>query len=72
MLKTYKIQPALVDLDQYHGTTVNDLRIFMRSHHLQFADARNKEELALFPELNTKLRIHYEKVKAGVGDQGKN
>jgi hypothetical protein len=69
MLKRYKIQQALVDLDQYHGTTVNDLRVLMRKHGLQFANADTKEELALFPELYMKLKMHYEKVNAAVGDR---
>ncbi len=72
MLKTYKIQPALVDLDEYHGTTVNDLRVYMRKHGLQFSAAQSKEERELFPELYTKLRMHYDKVTAAVGNDGKN
>ena len=69
MLKTYKIQPALVDLDQYHGTTINDLRVYMRKHNLQFAVAETPDERLLYPELYTNLRIHYEKVKEGLGDK---
>ena len=72
MLKTYKIQPALVDLDQYHGTTVNDLRVYMRKHSLQFSAAQSKEERELFPELFAKLRMHYDKVKEAVGNDDKN
>ena len=72
MLKTYKIQPALVDLDQYHGTTVNDLRVYMRNHGLQFSAAQSKEEREIFPELFAKLRMHYDKVKEAVGNDGKN
>ena len=72
MLKTHKIQPALVDLDQYHGTTVNDLRVFMRNHGLQFADAQSKEERELFPRLYEMLKMHYEKVNPAVGDRGRN
>jgi len=69
MLKKYKIQPALVDLDQYHGTTINDLRIYMRKHNLRFATAETPEERELYPELYTNLRIHYEKVASGLGDK---
>ena len=72
MLKKYKIQPALVDLDQYHGTTVNDLRVYMRNHGLQFSAAQSKEERELFPELYAKLRMHYDKVKEAVGNADKN
>ncbi len=72
MLKRHKLQLALVDLDQYHGTTVNDLRVFMRKHSLQFAVAESKEERELYPELYTKLRIHHDKVTGAAGDGGKN
>ena len=72
MLKRHKLQLALVDLDQYHGTTVNDLRVFMRNHGLQFAVAESKEEMELYPELYTKLRIHHDKVTGAAGDGGKN
>jgi hypothetical protein len=72
MLKRHKLQLALVDLDQYHGTTVNDLRVFMRNHGLQFAVAESKEERELYPELYAKLRIHQDKVAGAAGDGGKN
>ena len=72
MLKRHKLQLALVDLDQYHGTTVNDLRVFMRNHGLQFAVAESKEERELYPELYTKLRIHHDKVTGAAGEGDKN
>ena len=61
-----------MDLDQYHGTTINDLRVYMRKHNLQFAEAVTPEERELYPELYMNLRIHYEKVKIGLPDDAKN
>ncbi len=43
------------ELDKYSGTTVNDLKVFMREHHLRFAGARTPEERQLFPELRELL-----------------
>jgi hypothetical protein len=62
MLKTLKIEQALGDLDRYSGTTVNDLRVFMRKHNLQFADTSTPEERGLYPELYTKLKLQFEKI----------
>ncbi|MGC8641245.1 MAG: hypothetical protein ACP5XB_15370 [Isosphaeraceae bacterium] len=67
MLKTLKIERALGDLDRYSGTTVNDLRVFMRNHNLQFADATNPEERNLYPNLYAKLKMQLEKVNGGIG-----
>lgn len=67
MLKTLKIEQALGALDRYSGTTVNDLRVFMRNHDLQFADATTPEEKNLFPDLYAKLKMQYEKVSGGLG-----
>ena len=44
------------DLAQYSGTTVDDLRVFMRSHGLQFAVASTVDEKTLYPEINALLR----------------
>lgn len=66
MLKTHKLETVLGDLDRYAGTTVNDLRIFMRTHDLRFAAAKSQEEKTLFPELFAKLGAHYDEVKRGV------
>ena len=30
LFKTHKVQQALVEIDKYPGTTVNDLRAFMK------------------------------------------
>ncbi len=67
MLKTFKLEKALGDLDRYSGTTVNDLRVFMRNHNLQFADATTPEERNLYPDLYTKLKMQLEKVGGGAG-----
>ena len=69
MLKRLEIQKALRDLDTYAGTTVNDLRVFMGKHGLQFADAGNPEEKVLFPDLYAKLVAQKEKVSAGLAVQ---
>ncbi|WP_165066404.1 hypothetical protein [Paludisphaera rhizosphaerae] len=63
MLKTHRLQLALHDLDHYSGTTVNDLRQYMRNHNLQFGAAVTPEEKAIFPEIYSRLRTHYEMVK---------
>lgn len=70
MLKTHKVQVALKDLDQYAGTTVNDLRAYMRDHEIQFAAATNEDERALIRGLYDKLKLHYEMVKDGSAHDG--
>lgn len=72
VLKKYKIQTILADLDRYSGTTVDHLRVFMRTHNLQFAAADTVEERAIFPELYEKMRIHLDKVSSGVLDEKNN
>jgi hypothetical protein len=69
MLKFHQIEMALGELDQYSGTTVDDLRVFMHKHKLQFARAGNPEELKLYPELFTKLKMQHDKVTVGIGVQ---
>jgi hypothetical protein len=69
MLKILAIQQALRDLDTYSGTTVNDLRLFMHRHGLQFADAGNPEEKELFPDLYAKLVAQKDKVSVGLAVQ---
>ena len=39
LLETHDIQRALAEIDKYSGTTVNDLRIFMRKYNLTFGRA---------------------------------
>ena len=72
MLKKHKIQTILADLGRYHGTTVNDLRVFMRSHNLQFAAADTPEERTIYPELYERMKMHLDKVSSGVLDEKNN
>jgi hypothetical protein len=67
LLKTLKIQPVMAELDRYAGTTVNDLRLFMRAHNLRFAAADSADERRLFPELYAALI----QVRDIVTDEGK-
>ncbi len=69
MLKTHAVELALGDLDRYAGTTVDDLRVFMHKHNLQFADAGNPEERALFPDLYAKLKVQKDRVTVGLAVQ---
>ena len=55
MLKKEKIERAIGQIDKYSGTTVNDLKLFMREHHLRFDAAKTTEEKRLFPQLYTSL-----------------
>jgi len=71
MLKRDKIQPALAALDMYSGNTVNDLRMFMLRHNLEFAEPSSPKEQKLFPELNAMLRGYYEMLKAVAGEKTK-
>ncbi|MGO8899538.1 MAG: hypothetical protein ACLQU5_14510 [Isosphaeraceae bacterium] len=69
MLKATDIERALGELDRYAGTTVNDLRVFMLRHNLQFADADNPEERELFPQLYAKLGEQRDRVSQGLAVQ---
>jgi hypothetical protein len=69
MFKYLAIEKALSDLDTYAGTTVNDLRVFMHKHKLQFADAEDPDERQLFPSLYTKLDEQRNKVSVGLAVQ---
>jgi hypothetical protein len=62
-LKITKIERAIGEIDKYSGTTVNDLKEFMRSHNLRFAAAKTPEERSRFPELYASLREQLNKVK---------
>ena len=69
MLKTQSIEDALGELDRYAGTNVNDLRVFMQRHNLQFADAGNPDEKELFPVLFAKLGEQKDRVSTGLAVQ---
>jgi len=62
LLKTEKIERAIGEIDKYSGTTVNDLKLFMRSHNLRFAAAKTPEERLLFPRLHASLVQQRDKV----------
>jgi hypothetical protein len=59
--ETHGVQQALGEIDKYSGTTVNDLRIFMRKYNLTFGSAETPEERKLYPELYEALQIQREK-----------
>jgi hypothetical protein len=61
-LKIQKVGQALGELDRYSGTTVNDLRLFMHRHNLEFAPAENLDERTLYPELYALFRLQREKI----------
>jgi hypothetical protein len=62
--ETQGVQQALGEIDKYSGTTVNDLRIFMRKYNLTFGSAETPEERKLYPELYELLQIQREKFGA--------
>jgi hypothetical protein len=59
--ETQGVQQALGEIDKYSGTTVNDLRIFMRKYNLTFGSAETPDERKLYPELYEALQIQREK-----------
>ncbi len=63
--ETQGVQQALGEIDKYSGTTVNDLRIFMRKYNLTFGKAESPEERKLYPELYEALQIQREKMAGG-------
>ena len=63
--ETQGVQQALGEIDKYSGTTVNDLRIFMRKYNLTFGRAETPEERKLYPELYEALQIQREKMAGG-------
>ncbi len=66
LLKTQKVEQALGEIDRYSGTTVNDLRLFMQRHNLQFAPAENPDERTLYSELNNALVQQREKLSGAI------
>ena len=62
ILKHQKVERTLGEIDRYSGTTVNDLRLFMRQHSLTFAPADSPEEKKLYPELHASLVQQREKL----------
>ena len=69
MLKTTDFERALGGTHRYAGTAVNDLRVFMLRHNLQFADAGTPDEIELFPQLYAKLGEQKDRVTGGLAVQ---
>jgi hypothetical protein len=61
LFETQKVQQAIGEIDKYAGTTVNDLRLFMRKYNLRFGRADTPDERLLYPELYETLRKQREK-----------
>ena len=55
ILGSHKVERVLGEIDSYAGTTVNDLRMFMRDHDLRFGEAVSPEERNLYPILHEAL-----------------
>jgi hypothetical protein len=53
----HKVQQALGEIDKYSGTTVNDLKVFMRKYGLRFGRADSPDERKLYPELYETLQV---------------
>ncbi len=71
LFKTQKVQQALAEIDKYPGATVNDLRVFMQRHNLQFAPAETPDERTLYPDLFASLALQRDKVVGALRDPGK-
>jgi hypothetical protein len=56
------IQRVLGEVDNYSGTTVDELRRFMRRHGLSFAGAETPDERDLYSKLHTALKVQNEKL----------
>jgi len=56
------VHQALAEIDNYHGTTVDEFRLFMRKHKLTFAAAETPDERTLYPQLYTALIEQHKKV----------
>jgi hypothetical protein len=57
LFETQGVQQALGEIDKYSGTTVNDLRLFMRKYNLTFGTAENPDERLLYPQLYEALQL---------------
>jgi hypothetical protein len=67
LLKITQIERAIGEIDQYSGTTVQDLGRFMMSHGLRFGAAKSPEEKARYPALYAALREQLDKLKTPEG-----
>jgi hypothetical protein len=61
LFETLRVQQILGDIDTYPGTTVDELRLFMRKFNLRFAEAETPDERLLYPQLYTALQAQREK-----------
>jgi hypothetical protein len=61
LFMTKQMQPVFADIDNYSGTTVDELRLFMRRHGLSFANAHTHDEKDLYPKLYTALKLQRDK-----------
>jgi hypothetical protein len=61
LFERHKVQQAIGEIDRYSGTTVNDLKVFMRKYGLRFGRAESPDERKLYPELYETLRKQKEK-----------
>jgi hypothetical protein len=64
LFETAKMQVIFAAIDTYLGSTVDDLRIFMRDHGLTFAAAKTPDEVALYSKLYEALALQLEKSTA--------
>jgi hypothetical protein len=71
LLKKHRVEVAIGEIDKYSGTTVNDLRLFMQRHGLQFAPATTPDEKTLYPKLHASLVEQREKLGGAVDLQPK-
>jgi hypothetical protein len=55
LFMTLDILRVVSEIDSYHGTTVDEFRLFMRRHKLTFAPAETPDERTLYPQLYTAL-----------------
>lgn len=61
LFMTEQLQPVFQEIENYAGTTVDELRLFMRRHNLSFAPAETSQERELFPQLYEALVLQRKK-----------
>jgi hypothetical protein len=64
LFQTLKMQQIFAAIDTYAGTTVDDLRVFMRTYGLTFASAELPDEKKLYPQLYAALVLQRQKTVA--------
>jgi hypothetical protein len=62
LFENHKVQLAIGEIDKYSGTTVKDLKDFMRKFGLRFGKAESPDERELYPGLYETLRVQRDKV----------